>query len=657
MYQYPNQQQQPIGNMGVLPFPVDQLIMPFGNYHPGNPPVIPRYIGPDYLMQLVGPIAGAAAQEIETLAQQNHLRTFMFNLYSQNNFNNQAFVEMVTFIVDFVGMRLQANYNNIPNGMQDLYAFGISVVPEIVTWFCSYQVQAFPPLGQLCDQVMMNAAIVTINNFMQARNEVANYRGRTSPQGQMGGGGMAVTRFNQPPMGGGMSSGYSSNIRSSGGPIGGVGAGATGIFNNSNQQTLGRSMGGAATPRFDKPVQQNQNIVTEPVRMDTVQEEVTNQNLITVNAPSTKYKWSPQSEMRYFPAFNPLTHEAKYVYDIEKGKVVGIELTTLSEPIMDYERHRIVTSFGPLPKDIDLRNTQEKMRLIRTGIDQLNEASNLMREAESSDAINKDPDIVTYIKPEVLAETSLQVAWLEMAVERLQKEHVPDVYRAYARIAEPLVSNSDESDMVAYYASSKSFIELREKLDNTVNEVSPELWNIANRKMTKLVNRLLKQNLSIPTLSIDSFVHDIQDLMNVLLDKHGQLIYDALLKNQREYINAMFQPMYPEVAEEMSNQFFSEKQFAEGNQPKITYVCSTYSLTYLNCTAHELNLELEPTVSSAVTESFLPVMYKLLHGLFNDSHASFSLFNRHLIRTNDGHVMEATKGAVGDDVYLLTLIV
>ena len=78
--------------------------------------------------------------------------------------------------------------------------------------------------------------------------------------------------------------------------------------------------------------------------------------------------------------------------------------------------------------------------------------------------------------------------------------------------------------MVTYYGASKSFIELREKLDNTVNEVSGELWSIANRKMTKLVNRILKQNLSISTLSIDSFVHDNQDLLTTLLEKQGQLI-------------------------------------------------------------------------------------------------------------------------------------
>jgi hypothetical protein len=48
-------------------------------------------------------------------------------------------------------------------------------------------------------------------------------------------------------------------------------------------------------------------------------------------------------------------------------------------------------------------------------------------------------------------------------------------------------------------------------------------------------------------------------------------------------------------------------------------------------------------------------MHDLLDGLFKDIDERGSSFDRNLIRTADGRILEGTRGAIGD-VYILTLI-
>lgn len=142
----------------------------------------------------------------------------------------------------------------------------------------------------------------------------------------------------------------------------------------------------------------------------------------------------------------------------------------------------------------------------------------------------------------------------------------------------------------------------------------------------------------------------------MLARDYGQAIQDAFLKYQKQNIAAEFKVLDAECSADMTSVFLDGKIYPEGSTPKITYLASDYSLTYLNCVSHELELELAPQIGAAITKALTPIMFKLIEGLFHDIDLKNNNFARHLIRTNDGRIMETCRGNVGESFYILTLI-
>jgi len=646
MYQNYQQQQQ-------LPFSPEQVQTPYLNIGLNNPPYVPNYVGNPIVASYAPLIAASAAMLIQQESNRSPLRLFMYNQYSQNNFCNQDFDSLVVAILDYITFEMLTNRSNPEIIAQD-------AVPMLVGLLCAVNVKIFPELQRYTTPQFMQG----INNDIMQFDMIArNIKGM---QQNMGGMYPNQQQYGLPPR-----TGYTQPVQNqmpgrwNQSPVPTPMVGNTALFINQSRPVFEAAapvtIGGSKYGNDSKvnPAFSTADPLKQPfaAREPNVIEASVANALREVTVSESGVDWKPTKADHYFPAYNPVHQVLYYMLDSDNN-IVDINLKERTDPIMDYERHSLSTVFGSSPKELSFASIDTTLNNIRNGINEINAATELLNDSENDPSIDKnDPSIVTYVKKETIAETSLQVAWLIGALDRLQAtDKIPDVYRAYARIAEPIVGEKDESDAIKNFGISKTFIELREKLDSSVNDISHELWGMANLKMTDLINRILKQNLSIPKLSIDSFVNDIQDLIEYLGNKYGTVIQDAFMKHQRDHIAATFQLMYEGIDDELTSDFMTDRSFVVA--PKITYLASDYSLTHLNCTAFELEVELSKETAAVVTETYTPLMHALLDGLFKDvdTHTEHSYFDRHLIRTSDSRVLEATKGYVGENVYLLTLI-
>ena len=654
MYQQNFNQQQ-------LPVPATNVAGGFLQITYDNPPFVPQYNGPDYLLPAVRFISAAVAMEIQNSCNLNSGRVFMFNLYSQNGFCNEYFANLVTLVLDSAAMAIQNGANGNPG---DIAANQVSPIIRIE---CAALAQRFPALQQYIPNELNQNMINGINEYNNLINALSNFKAGMMNQQVSHMGYQDNRRLNQ-------------NIPAYQGvnqqrPVPGINATSnlgtsnnSGVFNKSRSFNYNEKQGNE-TGRFS-PTEYNATALEKSGTKNELT-PITELELDPFRKISIRdIPWVSTENVAYFYAFNPLTHNGFYIVD-KNNRILEQRIEDRTESIMDYERHSLVSvynaskdldgknipasSFGSIPDNLDVSQFRETINDISEGVKALSEATNLYREANSGDEIVSDPEIVSFIKSETIVEESLHLAWLEMGVDRLCSEKIPYLYRAYARIGTPFLSNVDETDIIKNYGSAKTYIELREKIRSSVNEVNPELWRFSNIIITDSVNRVLKQNLSLST-SIDSFIDDIQDLINILKSKYGDSVHDAFMKHQRNIIGTTFLTMFDGSADELTATFLDGKTFNECSIPKITYVSCDYTLTYINCLVYELGIELAPNVSSAITETLTPTMYKLLNSLFNSTHQSFSIYNRHLIKTNDGRILEATKGFLGDDVYLLTLI-
>ena len=635
----------------ALPYSAEQQQLQMLNISINTPPYIPQYTGPQPLQNIAGPVAAMVAMELQNNAQRNPLRMFMFNMYAQNNFANNEFSALVVGALDYIALTMgSGQYPSIETCAQ-------FCVPRIVGLACAMLVMQYGALERYIDPSNVNNIRSDIQTFQSICQQIDGMKSQVNRQ------------MNQQQMMGqqnqfSVRSGYNNA------PLGSTGN--FGVNNNQQQQATGLFSGGVsrgvfgnnaasagASAGFDRYADENpkhilqQPFAAKPVTQEQPNSEIGVTKVITkeVAANDTDVEWTPSASYPYYPAHNPFMH--KLIYTIENNRVIGCKVIDTEPTNMDYERHSLKSVFGPVPKEMDFSNAIKSFDQVRTGVIQLSEA--VYDDAEE----NKDKYDV-FVKPGIIAETSLQQAWLNASLERLQnKDAIPDVYRAFALIAEPIVSEKDETEVIKSFGSSKTFIELREKMDSSVNEVSPGLWGSCNMKMTKTINRILKQGMGLPNLSIESFVTDIQDLIEHLGGKnYGEAIQEAFLKYQKDHIAATFQTMYEVEAAELTTMFLDDREFNEKADPKITYLANMYSLTLLNCRSYDLELQLNEGTASIVTKSLCPTMYRLLKGLFDDveQHPERSMFDRHLIRTTDSRVLECTKGHLGTDAYLLMLI-
>jgi hypothetical protein len=621
-----------------------------------NPPCVPPYNGPGPLQNIAPLAAAALAIEIQNRAPSNPLRTFMYNQYSNNGYQNQDFAALVEATLDFVGLSCtQGRFNNVEQALQ-------TCVPQMCEMLCAVNLTLFPALEQFVTNETAPALRNLIGQFQNLAGQIKNWR---MSGGQAGGG----SNWGGQPQ----SSWGSGNSWAGGGGWGNTGggagfdrrwgggnavqpsAGSTGLFQNASS---GRQMPAQASTGFvsskygndsdpiKQPFQARQAQTQQPAQQETTMNTIATAEVQEASAASGKIKWKPSVKYPYFPASTPSLGEL-WLRKHPDGSVEPFFKER--DQSMDYDRHAIGGVFGMAPRQLDLSHAADTMQRIEDGIKQVNKAAVAPQEEKSK------PEIITYVKPEATIVTDEVSALLNGALARLAVPggRIPDVYRVHAIIADPIVTMHDETDAVKNFGASKSYIELREKLNSALNEISPELWGAVNTKMTTLVNRILKMNLGLVNVSIDSFVTDIEDLLNYL-GKKGNLYRESFEKHAREVIYAAFQTLLNDHSSGFTEGFIDGLEFADGGKPQLTYVASNYSLTYLNALSYELDIELSKDTASVVTKALSPIMNEMLEGLFTSTEGS--CFERYLIITNDGRQLEATKGYLNESAYLLTLV-
>jgi hypothetical protein len=633
-----------------LPFNPEAPQLPYLNLTLNNPPYVPNYQGEPWARQLAPLVAAAAAIEIQQRAPTNPLRMFMFNQHAQNNFANPDFDGLVTGILDFVSMGgAQGRYRTPEEGVQD-------AVPKIIEMVCVSNVRNFPALERYLDPNMVPAMRNTINLFDNVVMEINAFKRSRSGGGWNQGGG-------QPYVGGGGAWG--------GAPSGHFGTGRTDfgippmVPRAGHGGTTGLFGGGGPAQPFDfrgsGSISSDITRYGKPLEQPFAQKDINMGNPVpgkeenaSTEIPAKDVNWRPGKEYPYYPAYNPRTHELFFKLN-QNNEYIPV-FKNRDQNAMDYNRHRLPSVFGPIPRNLELDETGNTLKAIEEGIKQVS-----VETTENNKPENDGKDLrLTHVKQQTIVESCEKTVWFLASLDRLSvhenTKKIPFVYRAYAQISDPIVTINDDAAFVTNLGASRTFIELKEKMMAAVNEVGMEVWNACNRKITRMINRIINQNISIPGLSIDSFVDDIEDLQALLARKYGEEIREAFLKNQAKQINATLMLMYEPLAKQFTDSYMEDYDFEADRIPSIIYLASNYSLTYLNCHSYELELELAPNVGAAVVQSMMPVMHQMLDELFRDTDARSENFARHLIRTNDGRILEAARGQIGEGIYVLTLI-
>lgn len=206
-------------------------------YDPMNPmgPQLPIQIGYAPFQVLVGCsaamqtytglVASLIIAEIQSRIQTNALRTFMFNQYSRNGYQNDEFIELVDITINYAEvLMMQRRAQSTEQAIRQ-------AVAETCAFAACGAIREFPAIQGYLNPQMFQEAQQGLQNMMMIVRQVMEHKSRMggAPQGQ----------FNQ--MGGytqGMAPGYNPGYQPQGMGMAraGLTPGNTGLFRNENQQ-------------------------------------------------------------------------------------------------------------------------------------------------------------------------------------------------------------------------------------------------------------------------------------------------------------------------------------------------------------------------------------------------------------------------------------
>lgn len=672
-----------------LPFSPDQLQRGFlQGIGPNNPPFIPPpgvIVGHPQVLQFVPAIAGYAAAEIQNTAESNPLRRFAFNMFSFNNFANDDFVALVQGAVDYLEVQLSRNPGLTVQAILE------KTVLQTVEMITANMTTPWPVLYQWLNPQQQQVVQQQVQYFQNLKAATQQLRGAYAQPGfvqqqQMGGypqGNMGVSRVD-PRLSGG--------VQLAGGNM-------PSLFSNTPVvQPINPQGNSLATSRWSTATQidpqqatptpgvqtvsghagtggavhvSSQATIVPEIKQQPQQEAVVNTPTVEIRQENplepiynTQLKWKRSDEMPYFPAFNPDKHNVYFQLTPVGSVIVRIKDPT-DPKYMDYERHKIVSTFGAPIKPIEREQAYERAEAIKAGLKNI-AIEREVRKNPPEEGTESPITFPTHVNPVFAVDLMEELIWLKTScnwLESAQNGKKSDIYRRYGYVVDLVVGTESEDHIIETLRETRSWEGLWKVLNELQPQMSIPLWHQVNRRMTELVNRVLEFNLSLHDLTIDSYATDLPDLISYLRDHYGETILNAFKRNEGYLIHSVFETVPDEKSITDLEDFFLPDEDPDSEQdptkkhPVFTHLIRACSFTFLNCLSHELKLEFGKQKSALLTASLTPVIYDIAKGIVNETNAvEETTFANHYIQTLDGRILEIDTGFLGEETYVIRLV-
>lgn len=660
-----------------LPHQVQQLESPAYVYDLNQPPVFFNNIpATNQVAQMIPQITAAVANNLSQSATFNTFRVFAFNFYSKNNWNNRDFYDLVCYVIGYVETEVSSN------AIRDVNQIFQNTVPDAVSLYIVNLIGVFPQLRSVVDNQVLTALSQNAGFFQSKLNQIISFYHRSginSPlltnamqqrqQTQIGGNFDPYRAGQQPQQQ--MMSG-NNNFQSAA-----MGSGT--VFSNGrNTLTMTPSNGAGTlrqdrhfTPRTPAPVQQTpQNFTTT---VSNIGSEVTNTFVRAVDnkpeesmAETTAEAWRPSLKQPYKSLYNPEFQRKRYFRD---GDDVIEVIEDREDVSMDRSRHSVMLLGGSYKLDTVTRKdiVAEQMDNLRTPTPVFDVEKELAGETV---------DVNSEVNEKVLCESYLEEAIFQgRKKQRLaeKKGNKTNIYRCFGLVAKPFITRNNYreivlkmfnllqfKDVAAYLkkmsvglanlnssSNNDDVLDLKDDVEKIRDRQDLIMFlDYVNKHMTKLINNWLRQKLSL-TLNIDSFMDDVGDLPPFLL-RYGEQYLTAYNK---------FQILMMEEAlvqiEEADEDALVERLNDDGPALSYSFIVDTYSFTYVDLTAKELDISFEGNETLMVPELDYPLLYQI--GLEATAENTKPFYPRYcLLITQDNELYELHRGPVGHPTILIS---
>uniref|UniRef100_A0AAU7PH12 Uncharacterized protein n=1 Tax=Burkholderia phage vB_BgluM-SURPRISE13 TaxID=3159457 RepID=A0AAU7PH12_9VIRU len=373
----------------------------------------------------------------------------------------------------------------------------------------------------------------------------------------------------------------------------------------------------------------------------------------TLSAYQNLDAWVPSLKYPHPLVFN---HNQDLFYEMDLTNEVVIPRVMDKDQIVDYYAHASM-AFGGTPKDF--ARFDDGTGGVSKRLSAMHEA--LLNPQETFNVEGTEDEVTYHSRLDLTEDNFMSYGMKDVLVrlnyrrfsqERKQPNgdefHSVEIAVGSASIIDSFIATEDEAALLEELRQVSSFTKLCEKMRTLSKKLKPELWLQLDRYLTKAVNRMLRQHLSISALKISTFTGDWLELFAYITEKFGDGYRDAVNTHQEREIRNLFN--YSQAAE-----IYVLTQLPEGHSGLKPFIVSMPTkMICLNEVGYNLDVDMVPEVASQI----LPETNSFFHDLAQDLLTKDGdKYGRFFIQTSDMRVIEASRSYLNDKAILLRMVV
>lgn len=648
----------------LLFVPVDQLAH---NFVQQLPNLIGLQMSPNmapYGQQLVS----AAIQNIQDKATSNPARTFFFNVMAANGFDNQMFRAFVQELSQYTELMCIAS-NRQPQ----------QSIPECVDAFVTFRVgfmslqnpnvqQRMPQQSLMAMQQAVQEFQASLQNVQQrmrqAQSQPMNYGMQGGGMGM--GGSMGAQSAGFSPTGGSIFSTTAAPMSVAG--VGGMNIAPATAGSNINTNTPAATNAPVVTP-FETSGSSNVNLQPMVAGTDgavflssqfqgaaapapAAKAEVIGPATVTAVGDLESVKWKPSSKFLVMPTFDPNKEELKFhVYS--DGSIQPL----IAAKTMDMNKHlepiKITPGWSVITQQQALARGEESVQKA-VGPEDLR--VELYPEDASFDFSHKE----NWTTNEAYM-LSIRDKWPNKTTMTLK----------YSMLGDTLIASPAIIALIHQLQRTPTPTEAVNLLKKTFKEAVEAQLNLDIRAINRIVrrlwlrtNRFIAVDMSLNFGKIDkaaSFVDDYPQLAGFLRTKLGDRSADLFEQAHGTIMTEALTLAEGELKNTIDNGVFSDVKLQPQQQLEFIHLYDVVAYGVVDLSTIQLRSEIpKEGFSVMISESSTPLMAELAKRLFDRKSAQEkggSAFecDRHLLRTNDGVVLEFAKAAFSSTEFVVAL--
>jgi hypothetical protein len=354
-------------------------------------------------------------------------------------------------------------------------------------------------------------------------------------------------------------------------------------------------------------------------------------------------KWYPTTSQLAWCTYDPTELICFITYNDEGHPIQEFTERNLTME----EKEHMIREMADAGYDPNLRPKKQENKLskLNDSLKALSKNEEELNKLFASESKNKESAIPYVVDEEVKAD-DLKAALLELdKFNSVFSDVNSDLLNFKLMIANPVITKQNYSKFVSKILNAVDIRDARRTLIKEKDNVDYKLWTIIERKLTKEINSVLKNNLLLST-RIDSIIEDLSELLEIL-DKYG------VVEEFNDTINLILSKLWIDIDydsdEKSASPNETDNDTSDGDY-NITLLPELINVTYVRSDLSLLTKSIRGDAPNIINRDENRKLYDLVKWLFIGANDKYV---HRLVTDVNGKIFSVYRSTMNKEAFII----